>query len=148
MEKMVSELDHKEFGDRGNLGTWYFMTGGNLVKGLEGSALWVLPCGCCPVCVTGVGVVRCSWDKARGKWAVAKFRTARGTDGTLGLLCVRRLCRPWCCMSSCLDFVPQKVELCLSEEGEAGENLKVGDLACPRPHDTRASRMLLHSIPS
>lgn len=46
MEKMVSELDRKEFGGRGNLGTWYLMIGDSLVKGLEGSALWVLPCVC------------------------------------------------------------------------------------------------------
>jgi hypothetical protein len=46
LEKMVSELDRKEFGGRGNLGTWYLMIGDSLVKGLEGSALWVLPCVC------------------------------------------------------------------------------------------------------
>lgn len=41
LEKMVSELDGKEFSSRGNLGTWYLMTWGSLVKGLEGSALCV-----------------------------------------------------------------------------------------------------------
>lgn len=51
-------------------------------------------------------------------------------------------------MASCLDSVSQKVELCLFEEDEAGENLEVGDLACPRLHETRASRMLFNSIPS
>lgn len=43
-----------------------------------------MPCGCGPVCVTGVGVVRCSWERARRKWAGARSWTALGTAGVFG----------------------------------------------------------------